>query len=159
MSGAFVVREVEGAQDIDAARQLILAHAAERSTTPGVDGVRADAARLPGPYIPPRGALWLAAAGTLPIGCVALRPMPGGVGEVKRMFVDPGWRGRGVGRALMERLIEAARLRGYRRLRLGTLLEMQAAQALYRSLGFVAIERYREDEHMDSCFFELDLTS
>ena len=159
MTGPFTVREAEGASDIEGVRQLILAHAAERSTTPGVEQVRADAARLPGPYIPPRGGIWVAVANHVPVGCVALRPQPGGVGEVKRMFVDPGWRGRGVGRALMERLVDAARQRGYRVLRLGTLQEMQAAQALYRSLGFVPCDQYRQDEHIDNCFFELDLRS
>jgi GNAT superfamily N-acetyltransferase len=159
MTQLFAIREASGAADIDAARALVLAHAAERSTTPGVEHVRADAARLPGPYIAPRGGLWLAVAGETAVGCVALRPMPEGVGEVKRMFVDPAWRGRGVGRALMETVVEAARLRGYRRLRLGTLQEMTVAQAMYRSLGFAEIERYRQDEMIDTCFFELDLTA
>lgn len=157
MTPAFVIREASGEADIDAARALVLAHAAERATTPGVEHVRADAARLPGPYIAPRGGLWLACAGEAAVGCVALRPMPEGIGEVKRMFVDPAWRGQGVGRALMDTVVEAARLRGYRRLRLGTLKEMHAAQALYRSLGFVEIERYRQDEMIDTCFFEMEI--
>ncbi|MEO6525358.1 MAG: GNAT family N-acetyltransferase [Gemmatimonadaceae bacterium] len=152
-----IIREAVGASDLDAVRRLVLEHAAERSTTPGVEHVRADAARLPGPYIAPRGGIWVADAGPEIVGCVALRPLPAGIGEVKRMFVDPAWRGTGVGRALLERLIEAARERGYRHLRLGTLPEMTAAQALYRGLGFVPIERYRQDEMVDTSFFELDL--
>jgi GNAT superfamily N-acetyltransferase len=152
-----VIREATGTADLDAVRRLVLAHAAERATTPGVEHVRADAARLPGPYVAPRGGIWVAEAGDEIVGCVALRPLPDGVGEVKRMFVDSAWRGSGVGRALLERLITCARERGYRQLRLGTLTEMTVAQALYRSLGFAPIDRYRADEMIDTCFFQLDL--
>ena len=73
------------------------------------------------------------------------------------MYVAPAWRGRGVGRALLETLIEHARTIGYQRLRLGTLADMTQAQALYESLGFVPIERYREDEMVDTEFYEKDL--
>jgi ribosomal protein S18 acetylase RimI-like enzyme len=88
---------------------------------------------------------------------VALRPLHDGAAEVKRMFVDEGWRGRGVGRALLVALVAGARARGYSTLRLGTLHDMEAAQALYRSLGFAPIERYRPDELIDTRFFELAL--
>ena len=73
------------------------------------------------------------------------------------MFVDESWRGRGVGRALMAAVIAGARERGYATLRLGTLGDMNAAQALYESLGFRPIERYRPDELVDTLFYELAL--
>ena len=120
--------------------------------------MRADAIRLPGPYVAPRGAIWLAQSGDDAIGCVALRPLPGNIGEVKRMYVDAAWRGKGVGRALLEALIAHARTLGYHHLRLGTVAEMTAARSLYRTLGFVPIERYRADEIVDTEFYELDLT-
>jgi ribosomal protein S18 acetylase RimI-like enzyme len=153
------VREVVGTTDLEAVRRLVLAHAADRATTPGVEHMRADAARLPGPYVSPRGGIWVAETGGSVVGCVALRPLADGAGEVKRMYVDAAWRGAGVGRALLERVIASARERGYGQLRLGTLRDMIAAQALYRSLGFVEIERYRADELMDTCFFQLELSS
>jgi putative acetyltransferase len=154
---SFVVREATGDADVDAVRRLVLAHVDERSTTPGVEHMRADAVRLPGPYVPPRGAIWVAVADERIVGCVALRPLPGSIGEVKRMYVDREWRGIGIGRALLETLIEAARSLDYHHLRLGTLAEMLEAQALYASLGFVPIERYRDDEMIDTRFFELEL--
>jgi putative acetyltransferase len=153
------VREALGDADLEAVRRLLLAHAADRATTPGVEYMLADAARLPGPYVAPHGAIWIAEVGAEVVGCVALRPLANGVGEVKRMYVDAAWRGAGAGRALLERVVASARERGYRQLRLGTLSDMIAAQTLYRSLGFVPIERYREDEMVDTRFFELDLGS
>ena len=152
-----MVREATSAADVDAVRRLVLAHVEERASMPGIEHMRADAIRLPGPYVPPRGAIFLAQAGDETIGCVALRPLPESTGEVKRMYVDRAWRGRGVGRALLETLIAHARALGYHHLRLGTIADMTAARSLYHSLGFVPIERYRADEMVDTEFYELAL--
>jgi len=138
-------------------RQLVLAHVDERASTPGIEHMRDDAMRLPGPYVAPFGAIWLAQTNDDAVGCVALRPLPGGVGEVKRMYVDRAWRGKGVGRVLLETLVAHARTLGYRHLRLGTITDMTAARSLYESLGFVPIERYRKDEMVDTQFYELRL--
>jgi len=153
----FLVREVSGDADVDAVRRLVLAHVEERSYVPGVEHMAADAARLPGPYVPPGGAIWVAESQGAIVGCVALRQLPDGIAEVKRMYVDRDWRGVGIGRALLVTLIDTARTLGYERLRLGTLAEMHEAKALYRSLGFAPIDRYRADEMIDTMFFELDL--
>ena len=91
------------------------------------------------------------------VGCAALVNRQE-YGEVKRMFVDAEWRGRGVGRALLETLVRGARARGYRILKLGTLDDMIPAQRLYDSLGFTPIDRYRLDELIDTRFYQLDLT-
>ena len=151
------VREARAQEDLDAVRDLILAHVQARATTPGVEHMRADALSLPGRFGPPRGGLWIARVGEAAAGCVALRPLDDTTAEVKRMYVDPEWRGQGVGRALLVTLIAAARARGFRVLRLGTLDDMTTAQALYRSLGFTPIERYRPDELIDTRFYELGL--
>lgn len=153
----FVVREACGAGDIARVQQLVTAHGDARATTPGVEYVYADAARMPGPYVPPLGGIWLALDGETGIGCVALRPLENGTGEVKRMFVDAKWRGMGVGRALLLALMDGAKERGLSMLRLGTLHDMDAALALYQSLGFTPTERYRADELIDTRFFELSL--
>jgi GNAT superfamily N-acetyltransferase len=153
----YFVREAAGDEDIAHIRRLVIAHGDARATTPGVEYVYADAAALPGPYVPPAGGLWVAEAEGDVIGCVALKPMTPTVAEVKRMFVESEWRGRGVGRALLVALIQGARERGYIKLRLGTLDDMLAAQALYASLGFLPVDRYRNDELIDTRFYERNL--
>jgi putative acetyltransferase len=157
MTVDYLIRPVVSEADLAEVRRLVTAHADARATTPGVEFVRADAAGLPGPYLAPPGGLWLAASGAVGLGCVALRPLSADAAEVKRMFVDASARGRGVGRALMRRVIDEARTRGYHALRLGTLDDMDVAQRLYQSLGFVPIERYRLDELIDTRFYELRL--
>jgi ribosomal protein S18 acetylase RimI-like enzyme len=89
-----------------------------------------------------------------------MHDLGGGICEMKRMFVDPQFRGKGIGRALATRLIEVAREAGYTRMRLETSRMQIAAQGLYRSLGFQGIERYDQgSEVYRACdvFMELSL--
>ena len=107
-------------------------------------GFETELASLPGKYAPPRGRLLLATVGERPAGCVALRELSDSACEMKRMFVEPGLRGRGVGRALGESVVRAARAAGYRRMLLDTSFRQTEAQELYRRLGFRPVEPYYE---------------
>ena len=85
-------------------------------------GFGEELAGLPGDYVPPRGGLWLAKAGKSLAGVIALRPLaePGAC-EMKRLWVRPAYRGRRLGRDLIETVVAAARRAGHARLRLDTL--------------------------------------
>ncbi len=94
-------------------------------------------ADLPGPYRPPAGGLWIAGDDADPLGCVALGPIDPGRAELRRLYVAPAGRGRGIGRLLALTAIEGARAAGYGCVLLDTLPErMPEAALLYRSLGF-----------------------
>jgi putative acetyltransferase len=90
-------------------------------------------------------------------GCVALRRIDAETCEMKRLYVRPAGRRSGVGRKLAEAVITEARARGYRRMLLDTLPEMEAAQALYRSIGFRDTEPYRHNPVPGASFLELEL--
>lgn len=91
---------------------------------------------LPGEYGPPGGLLLLASVDGQAAGCGAFRTDSPGNCELKRMYVRPGFRGHSVGRTLAQVLIEAARTAGFRQMRLETTTYLEAAQALYATLGF-----------------------
>jgi GNAT superfamily N-acetyltransferase len=76
---------------------------------------------------------------------------------MKRLYVRPSHRGRGLGRVLAERLIADARAIGYDTMRLDTLDAWHPAVGLYRSLGFNPTERYNDDLDPHTLFMALDL--
>jgi putative acetyltransferase len=112
---------------------------------------------LPGAYAAPGGTLLLAVIGGVPAGCVGLRAGPVGSGEIKRLYVRPAYRRRGLGRVLVETLVETARGRGYGALVLDTLPTMDDAYRIYRSLGFEACEPYYATPVVGTRFLRLDL--
>ncbi len=99
---------------------------------------------LPGAHAPPRGRLLLARIDNVPAGTAAFRPLPEreGACEAKRLYVRPAYRGAGLARALLARLIQDARAEGYRELYGDTLPSMEAALRLYDQLGFVEAGPY-----------------
>ncbi len=99
-------------------------------------------ANLPGEYAPPEGALFIATADDAVAGCVAMRKIDADRCEMKRMFIYPEFRGRGIGRTLGEAIIEAGRHAGYRIMLLDTSIRQTEALTLYQSLGFEKIPAY-----------------
>ncbi len=134
--------QVQGPDLVATARMLFREYAEAIGTDLEYQGFSSELAALPAPYVPPGGALLIAHVGDDVAGCVALRPLDASTGEMKRLYVRPAFQGMGLGRRLIEALIDSARQAGYRELRLDTLASMESAQALYRQLGFVEIAPY-----------------
>lgn len=105
-------------------------------------------------YAPPEGALVLGYVGDVAAGCVGVRRLGDGIAELKRMYVQPAFRGHGLGVGLLERALEAARTLKYQKIRLDTLATMETAKALYRRFGFYEIPSYRYNPHEDAVYME-----
>lgn len=124
----------------------------------------------PQKFHPPRGRFYLVLYGDQIVGVGCLKKLEPDVGEVQRMYVLPAFRGKGIGRAITNRLIDDARSMGYRQLRLESLEFLDAAHSLYRSAGFRDIDPYADNsmeayqaaEQLDqyfsvTVFMEMDL--
>ena len=151
------ISQVIGPHRTPLARTLFEEYAAWIGLDLSFQGFAAELASLPGPYVPPRGRLFLALAGGEAAGCVALRPLDSGVCEMKRLYVRPPFRGQGLGKLLAERIVEEARAIGYLKMKLDTLPFMQPAIRLYESLGFSSCTAYYATPLPDTVFMELRL--
>ena len=120
-------------------------------------------ATLPGAYAPPRGMLMLAGPLDAAVACIALRPLAtdGGssdtIAEVKRLYVGPVARGTGLGRRLVQTVIDGARAIGYREMKLDTLDRMVEARSLYAKLGFRECAPYYHNPIAGAVYMALEL--
>jgi len=151
------IAQVESPGELARARELFTEYAASLDFELAFQGFDAEVASLPGEYAPPRGLLLLAYYERELAACGALRPAGEGSCEMKRLYVRPAFRRKGIARALAAALIARAGELGYERMRLDTVAAMGAANALYRALGFREIAPYRYNPLPGATFFELDL--
>lgn len=149
--------EASSGEELDAVRELFREYAESLGWDASSGGwMTGEIAALPGPYASPPGSLLLAVADGRPAGALGLQPVPkearvpdtgaDSAGELKRMFVRPQFRRHGIGRALLARAADEARVRAYDSLVLTTSAEMMPlAQHVYESMGFVETAPYRDD--------------
>jgi len=151
--------QVESAAQVEQARALFEEYAVWLGINLCFQNFEQELAELPGKYTPPEGRLLLAFDEELLAGCVALRQLDELTCEMKRLYVRPDARGKGLGRRLTEAVIEEARAAGYSRMRLDTLpSKMKEANLIYHSLGFKKINPYYINPVDEATFMELDLT-
>jgi carbonic anhydrase len=153
------LRVIESDRDpaLEHVRQFFRNYAAWLGRDLSFQGLDREMQDLPGGYAPPEGRLLYAECEGRPAGCVGVRRLGDGIGEIKRLYVEPSLRGRGVGRVLALAAIVAARELGYRRAMVDTLPAMRIAVKLYRELGFrEAPAQYAAPEE-GTLFLALDL--
>lgn len=95
---------------------------------------------------PPEGVVYVVEADGEAVGMLALTKLSDDTGELHRMWINPGSRGKGQGKPLLHEVLEAGRELGCTRFKLSTPRFAHAAQHIYRSAGFKEIEEYPESE-------------
>ena len=154
----FSVEYVESGPRIAQARALFLEYAQSLGFSLCFQDFDKELANLPGEYAPPKGRLLLAEYEGQPAGCVALHKLDDESCEMKRLYLRPQFRGKGVGRILADSIIAQARQIGYRRMRLDTVEPvMKDAVEMYRKLGFKEIAPYRPNPIPGAIYMELEL--
>jgi putative acetyltransferase len=142
--------EATGAAQVAAVRELFAEYARLVDEPCCFADFERELASLPGEY-----RLFLA---TDAAGCVAVRFLDPQTAEMKRLYVRAAHRGKGLGRALAEAAIAAAREAGCARIVLDTLPKMREAQALYGVLGFRKIKPYLSEPTPGALCFELSFS-
>jgi putative acetyltransferase len=157
VKGFAVLQAVTPAQ-IAEARELFLEYAQSLGFSLCFQNFDRELAGLPGDYAPPGGRLLLDEFEGELAGCVALHKLESEICEMKRLYLRPTFRGKGLGRILAEAIIAGARQIGYRQMRLDTVEPvMKDAVAMYRKLGFREIAPYRANPMAGTLYMELVL--
>lgn len=144
------------ATKIPQARELFLEYAQSLGFSLCFQSFDKELATLPGHYAPPDGRLLLAECDGQLAGCIALHKLEDRVCEMKRLYLRPQFRGKGLGRTLVDRIIAEARQIGYSRMRLDTVEPvMKDAVGLYRKIGFREIAPYCDNPIAGALYMEL----
>ncbi|MGE0351191.1 GNAT family N-acetyltransferase [Hydrogenophaga sp.] len=155
------LRSAQFPDDLQTIRELFLDYQAGLGIDLCFQGFETELAELPGAYAAPAGALLLALVDGQPAGCCALRPLPDtdhlNACEMKRLFVRPAFRGFGLGRLLVERILSHGQLAGYTTMLLDTLSDMETARALYQEVGFVEVAPYYHNPIPGAHYLKVDL--
>ena len=155
---ALVFAQAESQAQLAQARELFLEYAQSLGFSLCFQNFDQELADLPGDYSPPDGRLLLAEYEGQVVGCVALHQLEPGICEMKRLYLRPTVRGKGLGRVLADRIIAEARQLGYQRMRLDTVEPvMKDAVAMYRKLGFKEIAPYCTNPMSGVIYMELHL--
>lgn len=155
----FRITPARSATDLGTTSYLFEAYAESLGIDLAFQGFEAEKANLPGKYAPPPGEILLAwNTEGQPLGCVALRPTAiERCCEMKRLYVLPHGRGLGLGKALVDAVVNEAKQKKYTLMRLDTLPTMVQAISLYESVGFEEIDAYYDSPVVNTVFMELSL--
>ena len=150
--------QAESRAQIAQARELFLEYAQSLGFSLCFQNFDKELAGLPGDYAPPAGGLLLAEYDGEIAGCVALHKLDDTTCEMKRLYLRPQFRGKGLGRTIADRIIAEARQIGYRCMRLDTVEPvMKDAVAMYRKIGFKEIPPYCKNPIAGALYMELEL--
>ncbi|OGU12944.1 MAG: hypothetical protein A2X61_09155 [Ignavibacteria bacterium GWB2_35_12] len=149
--------QVESVEQVNIVRSLFIEYSEELGFELDFQDFNKELEQLPGKYSAPDGLLLLAYYYDSIAGCVGLCRFEQDICEMKRLYIKPEFRGKGIGIKLSEAVIYEAKKIGYDKMRLDTISYMKEAIGIYRKLGFYEIRKYRHNPFSDAVFMELVL--
>ena len=148
---------VKGTKEHDIARKLIEEYAGSLAFSLDFQNIDKELKHLSRFYGPPFGLIIMAKYDDEFVGVACLRDLGNFVTEIRRMYVKPNYRGKGLGRKILDKLVYEAKRLNIRFLRLDTVPEMESAMHLFISKGFYEIEDYGSNPLDGVRFMELKL--
>lgn len=156
-SHSFILKKAATSTDFENGKKLFLQYIQSLSFELNFQDVDRELEEIHHEYNLPAGALLLVYDGEKAIACAGVRKIDNHIAELKRMFVDPDYRGHKLGKQLLQAVFDETRLLGYRSIRLDTVPEMAAAIKLYTAVGFYTIAPYRFNPIPGAIFMEKQL--
>lgn len=142
-------------QEFEIGKNLFRAYAKELGLDLAFQNFDYELENMQRQYCEPEGTLLIVyLKNSQPIGCFGIRKLDDTICELKRMYLDSKFRGRGIGKKLMEESIKIGSKLGYKKIRLDTLSTMKSAIGLYKKYGFYEIEPYRYNPIEGAIYFE-----
>lgn len=145
------------AEELEQVKSLFREYASWLSVDLSFQRFEEELLALPDNYAAPMGALFMAKVDGHPAGCVAVRRFDNTTCEMKRLFVRDAYKGRGIGKQLAAKAVEAGKALGYHRMLLDTLAHMRPAIDLYTSLGFQPIAAYYDNPISNAVYLSMPL--
>lgn len=154
MNKNIVYKKLETDKEIIRAKGLILEYIKWLNTDLSFQNIDDELNNFPEKYQEPNGDFIIAKDNEDVIGCVGIRKIEKNVCEMKRLFVKDNYKGKGIGKKLVEKIMEEAKIKNYHKIRLDTSNTMQAALGIYYKFGFYDIKSYYNNPHDNIVYLE-----
>lgn len=151
------IRQVQFPSDQTNVVALIREYASWLNIDMGFQNFDEEMAQIDSKYSLPQGMLWVVQQSENLVGCIGYRHFSSDTAEIKRLYVQPAFRGQQLGNALLATAIGTTRQLGYERLVLDTVPQTAASHGLYQHFGFRRIAPYYDGPTLATAFFELKL--
>ena len=151
------IQKIASAEDLEEVKALFREYEKFLGVSLCFQNFEEELAKLPAKYAEPEGAIFLAKVNGVSAGCAALWKLDEGVCEMKRLYVKPDFQGLGLGKKLTQIIIDEAKGKGYKKMKLDTLRRLESANHLYKSLQFIETTPYNYNPEGDVAYFEKDL--
>ena len=152
-----IFKKIETMEEIIGAKNLIVEYVQWLNKDLCFQDIDDELNNFPKKYEEPEGSFIIAKENNYVAGCVGIRNIGNKICEMKRLFVNDNYKGRGIGKILVEKIIEEAKLKQYELMRLDTINTMETALNIYYKIGFYEIEPYYNNPHEGIVYLEKKL--
>jgi N-acetylglutamate synthase-like GNAT family acetyltransferase len=149
MDKEIMYKKLETKEEILKAKELIIEYIKWLNQDLAFQNIDDELINFPQKYKKPEGMFIIAKDNDNVVGCVGLKKLAENICEMKRLFVNDKYKGKGIGKKLVEIIIEEAKNKNYKKMRLDTLKTMESALKIYYNNNFYEIEPYYNNPNND----------